>query len=319
MRNVFLGAVLVSGAVVTGGCDSGLGAPSSDVVQAQVDYNMVIADDRAKFREEDMSYLGSVGPYAVYKITGTKPKLVGPYVQAPSNFGYAMACGATHYFSAQKMTVSPAASLQLRGGKSGINVLVDVPQMPQDQGGCTTPKDTFGNPVPDGGSGGSGGSGGGGGIAGGGGGGTGGGGTGGTGGGGTGGGGGTVGNPGGGTGGTGCTSPEGGCGTGGSTGSGGGSGSGGANPGDGSGGTTGIGFGDNGPPGGLGSTVGGADPGDGSGGDTGVQQIGLTMNPPPPMGSTVLVRRVALTAARQHNGSHVEPNICCQDNVCSLQ
>jgi hypothetical protein len=260
MRNVFLGAVLVSGAVVTGGCDSGLGAPSSDVVQAQVDYNMVIADDRAKFREEGMSYLGSVGPYAVYKITGTKPKLVGPYVQAPSNFGYAMACGATHYFSAQKMTVSPAASLQLRGGKSGINVLVDVPQMPQDQGGCTTPKDTFGNPV-----------------------------------------------------------PEGGCGTGGSTGSGGGSGSGGANPGDGSGGTTGIGFGDNGPPGGLGSTGGGADPGDGSGGDTGVQQIGLTMNPPPPMGSTVLVRRVALTAARQHNGSHVEPNICCQDNVCSLQ
>ena len=316
MRNVFLGAVLVSGAVVTGGCDSGLGAPSSDVVQAQVEYNMVIADDRAKFREEDMSYLGSVGPYAVYKITGSKPKLVGPYVQAPSNFGYAMACGATHYFSAQRMTVSPAASLQLRGGKSGVNVLVDVPQMPQDQGGCTTPKDTFGNPVPDGGTGGSGGTGGGGGggVAGGGGGGTGGGGTGGSGGGG-----GTVGNPGGGTGGTGCTSPEGGCGTGGSTGTGGGSGSGGANPGDGSGGTTGIGFGDNGPPGGLGSSGGGADPGDGSGGDTGVQQIGLTMNPPPPMGSTVLVRRVALTAARQHNGSHVEPNICCQDNVCSLQ
>ncbi|HEY1584140.1 MAG TPA: hypothetical protein VGH63_00560 [Polyangia bacterium] len=229
MRNVFLGAVMLSGAVVTGGCDSGLGAPSSVVVQAQVDYNMVIADDRAKFREEDMSYLGSVGPYAVYKITGTKPKLVGPFVQAPSNFGYAMACGATHYFSAQRMTVSPAASLQLRGGKSGISVLVDVPQMPQDQGGCTTPKDTFGNPVPDGGAGGSGGSGG----------------------------------------------------------SGGGS-------------------------------V-GANPGDGSGGDTGVQQIGLTMNPPPPMGSTVLVRRVALTAAQQHNGSHVEPNICCQDDVCSLQ
>jgi hypothetical protein len=94
-------------------------------------------------------------------------------------------------------------------------------------------------------------------------------------------------------------------------------GSGGATPGDGSGGNTGIGFGDNGPPGGLGG--GGATPGDGNSGDTGVQQIGLTMNPPPPMGSTVLVRRVALTAARQHNGSHVEPNICCHDNVCSLQ
>jgi hypothetical protein len=37
------------------------------------------------------------------------------------------------------------------------------------------------------------------------------------------------------------------------------------------------------------------------------------------MGSTVLVRRVALTAAQQHNGSHVEPNICCTNDVCSLQ
>ena len=278
MRNVFLGVALTSSAVAIGGC-SGLGTPSSDVVQAQVEYNMVIADDRAKFREEGMSYLGSVGPYAVYKITGTSPKLVGPYVQAPTGYGYAMACGATHYFTAAG-TTALSAGMQLRGGRAGTTVLVNVPQVPQDEGGCTTPKDTFGNPVPDGGSGGAGGSGG--------------------------------GTPGGGTGGTGCTSPEGGCGT-----PGGAGGSGGATPGDGSGGNTGIGFGDNGPPGGLGG--GGATPGDGDSGNTGVQQIGLTMSPPPPMGSTVLVRRVALTAAQQHNGSHVEPNICCTDNQCSLQ
>jgi len=65
-----------------------------NVVEAQVDYNMVVADDRSKFREEGMSYLGSVGPYAVYKITGASPRLVGPYVKAPAGFGYAMACGA---------------------------------------------------------------------------------------------------------------------------------------------------------------------------------------------------------------------------------
>jgi hypothetical protein len=224
MRKVFLGAALASSAVAIGGCGSGLGAPSSDVVQAQVEYNMVVADDRAKFREEGMSYLGSVGPYAVYKITGTSPKLVGPYIKAPSSYGFAMACGAAHYFSTATTALSPSAGMQLRGGRAGTTVLVDVPQAPQDQGGCTTPKDTFGNPVPDGGSGGAGGSGG-----------------------------------------------------------------------------------------------GGATPGDGDSGDTGVQQIGLTMNPPPPMGSTVLVRRVALTAAREHNGSHVEPNICCTDNECSLQ
>lgn len=307
MRKVFLGVVLASGAATVVGCNSDLGAPSSGVVQSQVEYNMVIADDRAKFREQDLSYLGSVGPYAVYKITGAKPALIGPYVKAPSNYGYAMACGATHYFSVQKSLASPTASMQLRGGKAGQLVLVDVPQMPQDQGGCTTPKDSFGNPLPDMGTGGGGGSGGG----------TGSGGTGGSGGGGAGGTGG--GDPGAGGGGTGCTSPEGGCGTAGSGGTGGG-GSGGTTGGTGGGGSgnTGGGFGDNGPPG-SGGSGGGATPGDGDSGDTGVTQIGLTMNPPPPMGSTVLVRRVALTAARQHNGSHVEPNICCKDNVCSLQ
>jgi hypothetical protein len=293
IRNLFMGALLGSGAIAAAGCGSGLGAPSSDVVEAQVEYNMVVADDRAKFREQDMKYLGSVGPYAVYKITGTQPRLVGPFVKAPTGFGYAMACGATHYFSLQSTALSPAVAMQLRGGLSGNTVLVTAPQMPQDQGGCTTPQDTFGSPVPDGGTGGSGGTGGGGGGAGG------------------------SGDPGSGGGGTGCTSPEGGCGTPGSGGTGGGSGGGGAIPGDGNGGSTGIGFGDNGPPGGLGS--GGATPGDGDSGNTGVQQIGLTMQPPPPMGSTVLVRRVALTAAQQHNGSHVEPNICCANDVCSLQ
>jgi len=262
IRKVYLGALFAMA-----GC-SGLGTPSSNVVEAQVEYNMVVADDRAKFREQDLKYLGSVGPYAVYRITGSDPRLIGPYVKAPTGYGYAMACGATHYFSAQTTALSPPAALQLRGGLSGNTVLVDVPQMPQDQGGCTTPKDTFGNPVPDGGTGGAGG--------------TGGGGSGGS----------TGGDPGSGTGGTGCTSPEGGCGT----------------PGGGSGGS-----------GGTGGSSGGGTPGDGTGGDTGGHQIGMTMHPPLPVGSTVLLRRLALTAAQQHNGSHVEPNICCTGDVCALQ
>ena len=58
-------------------------------------------------------------------------------------------------------------------------------------------------------------------------------------------------------------------------------------------------------------------PGSDNGGD--VHQIVVGLTQAPPMGSTVLVRRVAITDERQHNGSHVEPNICCQDNVCSLQ
>ena len=150
IRKVYLGALLSMA-----GC-SGLGSPSSNIVEAQVEYNMVVADDRAKFREEDMKYLGSVGPYAVYRITGSDPRLVGPYVKAPTGYGYAMACGATNYFSAQTTALSPSAALQLRGGVDGNTVLVNVPQLPQDQGGCTTPQDTFGSPVPDGGTGGGG-------------------------------------------------------------------------------------------------------------------------------------------------------------------
>src|SRR4051794_6856834 len=151
MRNLFVGALLAAG---VGGCSSNLGAPPSDVVQAQVEYNLVVADDRAKFREQDLRYLGSVGPYAVYKITGANPRLVGPYVKAPTGFGYAMACGAAHYFAAHA-GAQPAA-IQLRGGLAGNTVLVNVPQLAQDDGGCTTPQDTSGSPIPDGGGGGGG-------------------------------------------------------------------------------------------------------------------------------------------------------------------
>jgi hypothetical protein len=36
------------------------------------------------------------------------------------------------------------------------------------------------------------------------------------------------------------------------------------------------------------------------------------------VGSTVLLRRVALAGAQQHNGSHVIPRICCKSGQCSL-
>jgi hypothetical protein len=228
IRKTLMGALLASGAVAVAGCSSGLGAPSSNVVEAQVDYNMVVADDRAKFRAEDLAYEGSVGPYAVYKVTGASPKLIGPYVKAPAGFHYAMACGATHYFSAVNAALAPSVGLQFHGGRLGQEVLVDAPQAPQDDGGCTTPQDSFGTPLPDGG--------------------------------------------------------------------------------DGSGGSGGAG----------GGNIGGT-PGDGEGGDTGVQQIGITVTPTPPTGSTVLIRRVAITDYQQHNGSHVEPNICCTGDNCTIQ
>jgi hypothetical protein len=49
-----------------------------------------------------------------------------------------------------------------------------------------------------------------------------------------------------------------------------------------------------------------------------VQSLQVKFNPAPEPGSTVLIRRVALTGARQHNGSHVIPNICCKGGECTL-
>ena len=63
----FLGATALGGAVV--GC-SGNGA--------QHDFDFTNAKDRAQWQTEGLAYQGSVGPYAVYKVTASKQRLVGP-------------------------------------------------------------------------------------------------------------------------------------------------------------------------------------------------------------------------------------------------
>jgi hypothetical protein len=58
-------------------------------------------------------------------------------------------------------------------------------------------------------------------------------------------------------------------------------------------------------------------PGDGDG-ELVVQSLQVHFASAPPVDSTVLIRRVALTGARQHNGSHVIPPICCKGAQCQL-
>jgi hypothetical protein len=342
-RGIIAVAVLTMGGMV--GCQPSMPDPNSTV--AQLEFDLTVNEDRARFVEDGLAYQGSVGPYAVYKVTAENPRLIGPYIQVTTKVGYAMLCGATHYFTPALQAAS-LATLHLHGGQSGLVPLVQTDQMPSDEGGCTQPKDTFGNPIPDGGAGDNPGGGGtpgtGGGTPGTGGGtpGTGGGtpgtggGTPGTGGGTPGGGGTNPGTPGGGT--TGCDNPDG-CGTGTGT-----PGGGGTNPGTGTGtGTPGTGGGGaNGGAGGTGGVpctnpdpagcnpsgstgTGGAGSGaNAGGGSTGtssdpvIQRLNITFSNPPKVGSTVLLRRVALTGARQHNQSHIIPNICCKSGQCSL-
>jgi hypothetical protein len=59
------------------------------------------------------------------------------------------------------------------------------------------------------------------------------------------------------------------------------------------------------------------DGGAGSGGDV-ILQMGVSLSDAPPTGSVVLIRRVALTSAVQHNASHVLPQICCVEGSCTL-
>ena len=320
-RGIIAIAVLSMGSLVGSvGCSS-----PEPTVTTQLEFDLTVNADRAQFKEQGLAYQGSVGPYAVYKVTAANPSLIGPYIKVDQAVGYAMLCGATHYFT-QSLQVAQIANMHLLGGHTGNIPLVVTAQNPLLEGACTQAKDSYGNPIPPGttgsGSTGAGTTG-----------------SGNTGAGNTGSGtntggtaGGTTGTPGaGGTGGVPCTNPDG-CGTTGSGTTTGTAGSGTTGSGTAGGGTT------TGTPTGTGTgtvpctSPDGCNPDSTSGtgapiftnptlsNDPLIQSLTVNFGAnPPQVGSTVLLRRVALSGARVHNLSHLIPNICCQGAQCSLQ
>ena len=245
IRRSWMVALFAVGAMVTTlGCQASMPDPASGQVLDQLEFDLTVNADRARFVEDGLKYQGSVGPYAVYQVTSANPRLIGPYIHITQNVGYAMLCGATHYFASERPSSSAVSRLRLLGGHSGLLTYVQTDQMAASEGDCVPPKDTFGNPIPDGG---------------------------------------TVGDDGG-------TSDDGGA-------------------------VTPPSF--DSPDGG---TVGGANPNGGSNtsSDPQIQRLNITFDQPPAVGSTVLLRRVALTGQRQHNGSHIIPQICCSHGQCSL-
>ncbi len=280
MKTRWLAMMLVGGLFLVG-CSNGGG---------QRVFDFTSASDRAAWSAEGLSYQGSIGPYAVYKVTSATQRLVGPSVRVGS--GIVALASAQNYFVAPR-TPAPSVRLALVAGGA---TLLDATETPMDDGQCSPGTTTtsggdlgsgggasadmsgWGNPCGSGGHGGGGGGGGGHGSGGSGG--YGGGGSGGDGGGGGSGGygggggsGGSYGNPGnlpdGGWNTPGCPTDMGSSGGGGNGGSGGG-GSGGNGGGGGSGGTGGSGGsgGSGGQYGGSGGNGGGGDSG-GSGGGTG--------------------------------------------------
>jgi hypothetical protein len=123
----FLGATALGGTLV--GCSGG---------GAQHEFDFTKASDRAQWQAEGLAYQGSVGPYAVYKVTAATQRLVGPSLAVGG--GAVALAGAQNYFVAPK-TVASAARVSLR---SGSIVLVDATVTPMSDGQCTTGTTTTG-------------------------------------------------------------------------------------------------------------------------------------------------------------------------------
>jgi hypothetical protein len=121
-----------------GGCegivgDRDLGADPS----AYVEFNLTQDGDRAQFTATDLEYTGSVGPYAMFLVTGASPRLDGPEVHFAG--GYAVLRGASTYFT----PAQHASEVQVALAGSADAQLVALPQTAMRfAAGCATALDT---------------------------------------------------------------------------------------------------------------------------------------------------------------------------------
>ena len=60
---------------------------------------LTLARQRPRLEEEDVAFVDSIGPYAVFEVTGARPRLLGPVLPDAPDGGWAMLCGAMHVFS----------------------------------------------------------------------------------------------------------------------------------------------------------------------------------------------------------------------------
>jgi hypothetical protein len=136
--------------------EDGATASAGVVTTKQREFDLTFVKDREQFAEHDMAFTGSVGPYAVYVVTGTAPALVGPRVELVREKGLrAMLCAADRYFS--EGATGTRVELALTDEDTG-EVFVSRQLERVDDGECARPSDDYGEPIepPDGGDGGDG-------------------------------------------------------------------------------------------------------------------------------------------------------------------
>ncbi|HZO13461.1 MAG TPA: hypothetical protein VFB62_09380 [Polyangiaceae bacterium] len=149
-------AVLITAALTAIGCVAEEEEPSARVesvnqeptrtVTDQTEFDLTFLFDREQFIEQDLHYLDSVGPYAIYEVTGEAPRLVGPEVYYPTELGMtAMLCAAHGFFTEPGTLVSAKLSL-IDGftGESFVNATVRSAEFES----CTSPSDDYGERIP---------------------------------------------------------------------------------------------------------------------------------------------------------------------------
>jgi hypothetical protein len=121
--------------------DSAAGPQVTD----QREFDLTFAFDREQFVEQDLHYRDSVGPYAVYEITGAVPRLVGPEVRYPEGGTAAMLCAAQGYFAPGGQGLPVGISLY--DGHDDTS-FIDTSVRSQEFESCAPPSDDFGEKIP---------------------------------------------------------------------------------------------------------------------------------------------------------------------------
>ena len=138
-------AVVCAALVVS--CTADVSSEEGAVVVEQTVFDFTVVADRELFQLKDLEFFGTVGPYAIYEVTGSEPALEGPRVRFDSRAGgLVMLCGAGSYFADEG---GDALTMTLYGGDSGEEELTEtrVAAIVADSG-CSDADDQFGERIP---------------------------------------------------------------------------------------------------------------------------------------------------------------------------
>lgn len=129
-------------ALLVSGCGTSSSTGTGESVVLQSEFDLTAEMDRAYFEERDVAFVETLGPYALFEVTGPSPALVGPLVEfwGSADGGFAMLCGANNYF-ANDDDDAMGVQAQLLGGPDGDRPIVTFRQAPIRYDGCTGPRE----------------------------------------------------------------------------------------------------------------------------------------------------------------------------------